>query len=140
MKKTPHALTRLFTLLLASLTLLSISVAAAGTAGSSSDPLVTLSYLNEKFLPELMTRVDEKLAARTDTATKELRAQVDADIKRLEEKYGSDVERGRERRHGGQLCGRHDDERTGSLRCDRLRGHAARRHGVGRIALQPGPH
>ena len=68
MKKTPHALTRLFTLLLASLTLLSISVAAAGTAGSSSDPLVTLSYLNEKFLPELMTRVDEKLAARTDTA------------------------------------------------------------------------
>ena len=61
MKKTPHALTRLFTLLLASLTLLSISVAAAGTAGSSSDPLVTLSYLNEKFLPELMTRVDEKI-------------------------------------------------------------------------------
>lgn len=47
MKKTPHALTRLFTLLLASLTILSISVAAAGTAGSSSDPLVTLSYLNE---------------------------------------------------------------------------------------------
>ena len=89
MKKTPHALTRLFTLLLASLTILSISVAAAGTAGSSSDPLVTLSYLNEKFLPELMTRVDEKLAARTDTASKELRAQVDADIKRLEEKYGS---------------------------------------------------
>ena len=73
MKKTPHALTRLFTLLLASLTILSISVAAAGTAGSSSDPLVTLSYLNEKFLPELMTRVDEKLAARTDTASKELR-------------------------------------------------------------------
>ena len=89
MKKTPHALTRLFTLLLASLTLLSISVAAAGTAGSSSDPLVTLSYLNEKFLPELMTKVDEKLAARTDTASKELRAQVDADIKQLEEKYGS---------------------------------------------------
>ena len=89
MKKTPHALTRLFTLLLASLTILSISVAAAGTAGSSSDPLVTLSYLNEKFLPELMARVDEKLAARTDTASKELRAQVDADIKRLEEKYGS---------------------------------------------------
>ena len=76
MKKTPHALTRLFTLLLASLTILSISVAAAGTAGSSSDPLVTLSYLNEKFLPELMARVDEKLAARTDTASKELRAQV----------------------------------------------------------------
>ena len=35
-----------------------------------------------------MTRVDEKLAARTDTASKELRAQVDADIKQLEEKYG----------------------------------------------------
>lgn len=115
MKKTPHALTRLFTLLLASLTILSISVAATGTAGSSSDPLVTLSYLNEKFLPELMTRVDEKLAARTDTASKELRAQVDADIKRLEEKYGSQTSNeGAEHRHGGQLCGRHDDERTRS--------------------------
>ena len=139
MKKTPHALTRLFKLLLASLTILSISVAAAGTAGSSSDPLVTLSYLNEKFLPELMTRVDEKLAARTDTASKELRAQVDADIKRLEEKYGSQTSN-EGASTGGQLCGRHDDEWTGSLRCDRLRGHAARRHGVGRIALQPGPH
>ena len=139
MKKTPHALTRLFTLLLASLTILSISVAAAGTAGSSSDPLVTLSYLNEKFLPELMTRVDEKLAARTDTASKELRAQVDADIKQLEEKFDH-IGRGREHRHGGQLCGRYDDERTGPLRCDRLRGHAACRHGVGRVALQPGPH
>ena len=36
MKKTPHALTRLFTLLLASLTILSISVAAAGTAGGGA--------------------------------------------------------------------------------------------------------
>lgn len=89
MKKTPHALTRLLTLLLASLTLLSISVVAAGTAGSSSDPLVTLSYLNEKFLPELLTKTDEKLAARSDTASKALAAQVDADIKKLEEKYGS---------------------------------------------------
>ncbi|MCF2620104.1 hypothetical protein JQM63_09805 [Oscillibacter valericigenes] len=89
MKKTPHALTRLLTLLLASLTLLSISVVAAGTAGSSSDPLVTLSYLNEKFLPELLTKADEKLAARSDTASKALAAQVDADIKKLEEKYGS---------------------------------------------------
>ena len=89
MKKTPHALTRLFTLLLASLTLLSVSVIAAGTAGSSSDPLVTLSYLNEKFLPELMTTVDEKLAARKETTSKELTEQVQADVKKLEEKYGS---------------------------------------------------
>lgn len=141
MKKTPHALTRLFTLLLASLTILSISVAAAGTAGSSSDPLVTLSYLNEKFLPELMTRVDEKLAARTDTASKELRAQVDADIKRLEEKYGSQTS------NEGASVGTVDSfavvtmtNGPGPLRCDRLRGHAARRHGVGRVALQPGSH
>lgn len=89
-----HALTRLLTLLLASLTLLTISVVAAGTAGSSSDPLVTLSYLNEKFLPELLGQVDEKLTARGESVSKELDTQVEADIKRLEEKYGGQTSSG----------------------------------------------
>lgn len=89
MKKQHKALTRLFTLLLTSLTLLSISVMAAGTAGTSADPLVTLSYLNGKFLPELLGAVDEKIAAREGESAKALSAQVDADLKRLEEKYGS---------------------------------------------------
>lgn len=89
MKKTNNALTRLITLLLVSLTLLTITVAAAGTAGSSSDPLVTLSYLNEKFMPELLAQLDEKLTAHEKSASQELAAQVDADIARLEEKYGA---------------------------------------------------
>ncbi len=89
MKKQKHALTRLVTLLLASLTILTITVAATGTAGTSSDPLVTLSYLNEKFLPELLARAEEKLAAHQSAASKELAAQVSADVAQLEEKYGT---------------------------------------------------
>ena len=92
MKKQKHALTRLVTLLLASLTILTITVAATGTAGTSSDPLVTLSYLNEKFLPELLAQAEEKIAAHKETASQELSAQVNADIARLEEKYGTPVE------------------------------------------------
>lgn len=89
MKKQRSAGTRLFSLLLVSFTLLSITAAAAGTAGSSSDPLVTLSYLNETFLPELMSKVDEKLAAHQSSAAKELEEQVAADVKALEKKYGA---------------------------------------------------
>ena len=37
---------------------------AAGTQGSQSDPLVTLSYLNEVALPGLLKQVDQKLDAR----------------------------------------------------------------------------
>ena len=36
----------------------------AAEAGSSGDPLVTLSYLNETFLGQVMTQVDQKIAAR----------------------------------------------------------------------------
>lgn len=35
-----------------------------GGAGSASDPLVTLSYLNDVFLGQIMTKVDQKIAAR----------------------------------------------------------------------------
>lgn len=89
MKNRHHALTRLFTLLLASLTVLSISAVAAGTAGSQGDPLVTLSYLNEVFLPELLGKVDEQLDERADALSEQLSAQVEEDIDRLAEKYGA---------------------------------------------------
>ena len=39
---------------------LNVTITAAAEAGSSDDPLVTLSYLNETF----MDRVDQKIAAR----------------------------------------------------------------------------
>ena len=45
------------------------ALAAAGVSmavepGSASDPLVTLSYLNETFLGQVMAGVDQKIAAR----------------------------------------------------------------------------
>lgn len=89
MKNRRNTLTRLIALLLVSLMALTITVAATGTAGSSSDPLVTLSYLNEVFLPELLEQAQEKLDARTESASQELSAQVESDIERLEEKYGT---------------------------------------------------
>ena len=39
-------------------------VSLAVEPGSTSDPLVTLSYLNETFLGQIMTQVDQKIAAR----------------------------------------------------------------------------
>lgn len=45
--------------------LLNVTVTmAAGTAGSSQDPLVTLSYLNDTFMNSILQRVDQKIAAR----------------------------------------------------------------------------
>lgn len=62
---------------LASLALVLVTVVvaalAAGTQGSQSDPLVTLSYLNEKALPELLTQVDKKV----EEGTRELRGQME---------------------------------------------------------------
>jgi hypothetical protein len=47
---------------------------AAGTLGTRDDPLVTLSYLNERFKTELIREFDEKIAKRSE----ELTAKVDA--------------------------------------------------------------
>ena len=89
MKKT-SAFTRLFTLALAALTVLTASVMAA-TVGSSDDPLVTLSYLNEKFLPQVMESVDKKIAVRNEAVSKELSVQIKSDAAAFEKKYGSAV-------------------------------------------------
>lgn len=45
---------------------------AAGTQGSQSDPLVTLSYLNEKAVPAILEQVDKKLEEREAELTKKL--------------------------------------------------------------------
>jgi len=47
-----------------------IGAYAASNYGSSSDPLVTLSYLKDKLTPELMNQFDQKL----DVAVSELEA------------------------------------------------------------------
>ena len=81
-------ITRLVILMLASYALLVVSVTAAGSAGSEGDPLVTLSYLNETFMTQLMGRLDEKLEQRDKELSDKLAAQVAEDTRRLSEQYG----------------------------------------------------
>lgn len=80
---------RLALLMLVSYLSLAVSVLAAGTPGSEADPLVTLSYLNDTFLPQLLSRVDEKLDERDRALSDKLDAQILADSKRLTEQYGT---------------------------------------------------
>ncbi len=59
-------LLRAFVLLALSAGLMTTALAAE--AGSSGDPLVTLSYLNDTFFNNIMRRVDQKIAERTGQA------------------------------------------------------------------------
>ena len=86
MKKRNNAFARLVGLLLVSATVLTLTVAATGGAGTSSDPLVTLSYLNEKFLPQILSEVDKKTASREQTLSSKLTEQVKSET---QEKYGA---------------------------------------------------
>ena len=83
-----NALLRLLGLLLVSFTVLTITVIATGGAGSADDPLITLSYLNEKFTPDFLLKVDEKLTKRNEELAKKLDAQIEEDKAELEKEYG----------------------------------------------------
>ena len=50
---------------------------AAGQQGSQSDPLVTLSYLRQQALPQVLEDVDEKVAARQSELEDKLSAVAD---------------------------------------------------------------
>ena len=90
MKKN-HWAARLAALLFASCTLLFVTVAAAGGAGSESDPLVTLSYLNETFLAQVLGKVDERLEERDKELSDKLNEQVKKDAAALAERYGGNL-------------------------------------------------
>ena len=96
---------------------LNVTISAAAEAGSSDDPLVTLSYLNETFMDSIMERVDQKIAARN--------AQLGVSRQRP----------ARVRLYRGD-----PHQRTGPHRGHRLRGDAAGGDGRLRLPLQPGPH
>lgn len=51
-------------------------VAVANEVGSQGDPLVTLSYLNEVFMKEIMEGVDEKLTERGKTLSEKITEQI----------------------------------------------------------------
>lgn len=74
--KNKHWLVRLSALLLVSYTALAVTAAAAGTPGTETDPLVTVSYLNSTFMTQLLGRVDEKLAVRDRELTELLSEQI----------------------------------------------------------------
>jgi len=93
MKKN-HWLLRLGGLLLVSYTLLTLSVIAAGTAGTQNDPLVTLSYLNNTFMSQLLGEVNTKLESHDAELSRKLDEQVQADTKALVDKYGLSVDEG----------------------------------------------
>lgn len=58
--------------LLAISCVLSTTVSLAAEAGSTGDPLVTLSYLNETFLGNILSTVDQKIAARNSQIVQQL--------------------------------------------------------------------
>lgn len=86
-----HWAARLAALLLACYTLLLVTAAAAGGAGSESDPLVTLSYLNETFLPQVLGKVDEQLETRDRELSDKLDEQMKLDAAALAKQYGANV-------------------------------------------------
>ncbi len=59
---------------------------AAGQQGSQSDPLITLSYLEQKAKPDILAQVDKDLTAQTQALTEKLQAEAAAVKKELEDK------------------------------------------------------
>ena len=58
-------------------TVLAALVAIAAEAGSQGDPLVTLSYLNDTFLGQLLGKVDSKIGEQNQTIRQELEQRID---------------------------------------------------------------
>ena len=54
---------------------LSMTVSLAAEPGSSKDPLVTLSYLNETFMDSILQKVDQKIAERNSQLAQQLGGQ-----------------------------------------------------------------
>ncbi len=88
MKKN-HWFARMAGLLLVCYMLTVATAMAAGGAGTEGDPLVTLSYLNETFMGQLLARVDEQLAVRDAALLEKLNEQVSRDAAALAEQYGT---------------------------------------------------
>ena len=55
--------------------ILSTTISLAAEVGSEGDPLVTLSYLNDTFLNTILTKVDQKIAARNSQIAQQLGSQ-----------------------------------------------------------------
>lgn len=74
MKKNRWILRMLVLLLISGM--LTMTVTVATEVGSSDDPLVTLSYLKETFMKDILKQVDEKIAARNSQIVQELSGEI----------------------------------------------------------------
>lgn len=55
---------------------MNMTVSMAVEPGSGNDPLITLSYLNDTFMGEIMKKVDEKIAARNSQIVQQIGGEV----------------------------------------------------------------
>jgi len=76
MKKRNSMVTRLVAMLIICLTLTAFVAAAAG-AGTSGDPLVTLSYLNNTYYKTILGAVDQKIADRDEAMEEKINDLID---------------------------------------------------------------
>ena len=72
-------------------TVLAAFMAIATEVGSQNDPLVTLSYLNETFMNQILTKVDEKLVGRNTLLKTELEASIGRVEQELLLQFGGSV-------------------------------------------------
>lgn len=78
-------------LLLGGVLAASLALSAAAAQGSESDPLVTLGYLTEQFLPQVLSQVETRLADRDKTLDSKLQAMADRYAADLDQRLsGSD--------------------------------------------------
>lgn len=72
-------------------TTLVVAAVAAGNQGSQTDPLVTLSYLNEKVLPDILKQVDKKVEEGTRDLREEFKENGQASFRTAEAAEGKTV-------------------------------------------------
>ncbi len=63
-----------------------LTAALAAGQGSESDPLITLSYLEQQVKPAIMTQVDQKLASQSQALTEQFQKDAAALKKEVEDK------------------------------------------------------
>ena len=72
-------------------TVLAAFMAIATEVGSQNDPLVTLSYLNETFMNQILSKVDEKLVGRNALLKGELEESIGRAERDLLMQFGGSV-------------------------------------------------
>lgn len=65
----------------------SLVLTVAAAQGSQSDPLVTLGYLTEQFLPKVVSEVEVKMAERDKKLESKVQAMVDTYASNMEKKF-----------------------------------------------------